>query len=131
MTSYIPNRNYQKKRLYERPTDTIADPAYKQFARDVADASGNEPGNPNAFKNILRANNATKRVVTPEQILIQTVNNTPIQQIDRNPILTYSSMVEDVPFDKKHFKKVQQNLQVLGYASLLLGGAYSLDMFGL
>jgi len=124
MTNYIPNRNYQKRRKFALTPNTIADPAYKKYAMDVVDSTGNEPGEPNAFKNITRANTATERKITPESINIETNNDSIITKIFRKPLFTYQAMVDDVPFDKKHFDRVYQNLQMMGYGSLLLSAAY-------
>lgn len=129
MTNYILNRNYQKKRKYNKPSGTIADPSYKEFAYAVTDSMGQEPGDPNQFKNIRKANNPHPQR-TPESILIETNNDSFITKIFRNPLVRFNSMVEDVPFDKIGFDKTQQNLKVLGFGSLLIGAAYSLDWIG-
>ena len=114
------NRNFRREKTFSRNVGSINEPDFRNHTVNVLNAQGAGAGFPNQFK-------AMGNPQTKENIAIDTVNDSYIHSIPRDRLVRYDPMVLDVPFDPIGTQKSVENLRILGFTSLVLGGMYLME----
>jgi len=118
--NYNPGGDISRRRRYQRPPATIGQSGFKEYASKVLASQANQPGFPNAYRLLGRADAPVN--ATPEQVSINTVNDYPVQTIRQGKTLvSFQAMVPDVPFDKKGHEDNQTMLNMWGFGAMMMG----------